>query len=60
MGRIAHLVGSGYVETFKVDEKVLLPDSPALFSTFDYPRDTNNKGLWLAHESAKKGWKLKT
>ena len=56
----AHLVISGYVETFQVDEKILFPDSPALLGTFDYPRNANNKRLRLAHESAQKSLIRKT
>jgi hypothetical protein len=50
----AHLVISCYVETFQVNKKILFPDSPTLFRTFNYPRDANNERLRLAHESAQK------
>lgn len=50
----AYFVISRYIETFQVDEKIILLNSPTLFSTFDDPGDANNKRLRLAHESAQK------
>lgn len=55
----AHLV-SCYVDTFQIDEKILFSDSPALFGTFDYPGNANNKGFWLAHEPIQKRIRSKT
>jgi hypothetical protein len=58
--RYAHLVVSCYVETFQVNKKVLFPDSPTLFRTFNYPRYSNNKRLRVAHKSGQKSIRRKT
>jgi hypothetical protein len=49
-----------YIETFQVNEKVILLNSPTLFSTFDYPGDANNKRLRVAHESAQQTVRRRT
>lgn len=49
-----HLVVSCYVDTFQVNEEILLPDSLTLFGTFNYPGDANNNRFRFAHESAKR------
>jgi hypothetical protein len=49
-----HFVVPRYIETFQVDEKILFPNSPALFCALNHPGDANNKRLRLAHKSAQK------
>ena len=48
----AHLVVSRYIKTVQVNQKILFPDSPTLFRTFNYPGYADNKRLRVAHKSA--------